>query len=514
MDHKIEVQKKSKWGPILIVLLILLIVAALIVFGFVYLNLSQQLTRSEAVLSSLTVTTTRVKEGPFDLTLENITGTVRSGRSVDLNWQTSGTVADVLVKVGDRVKKDDVLAYLDETTLDLDVITAQLDILDAQEDYDKLVSNSEQIANTLSTMVKAEKNLEDAQKKLDSMDISRVTDVNLLIARESATLAQINYEEAVDKFEALRYAPLDSEARKKALGDVGGYRSVRDNKLAEYNWYLGEIDQLELQTREAAVELAKAELEEAQYQYQKALKGPTDAEKMQAQSKIDSYQKKIDSSKIIAPFSGTVTQISAKAGDVISYDSGVAARNIFALRIDDISTFYMDFTVSELYVNSIKEGMPVKVNFAAIPNKIYNGTVYKVSDVGTQSGWNISFDVTIALTNADEDIKSGMTADLTLEIARVDDAKYVPQTSIISKDGKYAVNLKKLNGEMQEVPVELGLISGTSVQIISDTISGGDEIELDVNKKNSNGAFNPFAMFGAMMGGGGGNRPSGGGNRR
>ena len=182
-----------------------------------------------------------------------------------------------------------------------------------------------------------------------------MTDVNLLIARESATLAQINYEEAVEKFEALRYAPLDSEARKKALGDVGGYRSVRDNKLAEYNWYLGEIDQLELQTREAAVELAKAELEEAQYQYQKALKGPTDAEKMQAQSKIDSYQKKIDSSKIIAPFSGTVTQINAKAGDVIFYDSGVAARNIFALRIDDISTFYMDFTVSELYINSIKE---------------------------------------------------------------------------------------------------------------------------------------------------------------
>ena len=103
------------------------------------------------------------------------------------------------------------------------------------------------------------------------------------------------------------------------------------------------------------------------------------------------------------------------------------------------------------------------------------------------------------------------------EIARVDDAKYVPQTSIIAKDGKYAVNLKKLNGEMQEVPVELGLISGTSVQIISDTISGGDEIELDVNKKNSNGAFNPFAMFGAMMGGGasgGGNRPSGSGTRR
>lgn len=513
MDHKIKVEKKSVWGPVLIILLIILIILASCAFLVVRLNLVQQLMRAESMISSLSVVTTRVKEGVFDLTLNNIVGTVRSGRSVDLNWQTSGTVSEVLVKVGDRVKKDDVLAYLDESTLDLDVIMAQLDILDAEDDYNKMMNNSEKIASTLSTMVQAEQTLEDAQKRLDSMDMSRVTDVNLLIARDSAVLAEVKYDRALLRFEALRYAPLDSEPRKKALGDVGGYRTVRDNALAEYNWYLGEIDQLELQTREAAVELAKAELEEAQYQYQKALNGPTEAEKMQAQAKIDSYQTKIDSSKITAPFSGTVTQIDAKPGDVITYDSNVAARNIFALRIDDISTFYMDFTVSELYINSIKEGMPVKVSFAAIPNKIYNGTVYKVSDVGTQNGWNITFDVTIAIDNADSDIKAGMTADLTLEIARVENAKYVPQTSVIARDGKYAVNLKKINGEMEEVPVELGLISGTNVQIISDKISGGDEIELDVNKTNTGGGFNPFAMFSAMMGGGApaGGRPSGGG---
>ena len=512
MDHKIEVTKKSVWGPILIILLILLVIAAAGAFLVVRLGLTMQMTQAESMLSSLQVTTTRVKEGVLELKLENITGTVRSGQSVDLNWQTSGTVSEVLVKVGDKVRKDQVLAYLDEKTLDQDVLNAQIDILDAQEDYDTLVNNSEKIASTLSTLVKAQKTMEDAQTKLDSMDMSRVTDVNLTIARDTAALAQLKYERAIEKFEEVRYAPLESEGRQKALGDVGGYRSVRDNALAQYNWYLGEIDQLELQTREAAVELAKAELEEADYQYKKALNGPTEAEKMQAQAKIDAYQTKIDSSKIIAPFSGTVTRIDAKAGDVISYDSSVAARNIFAMRIDDISTFYMDFTVSELYINSIKEGMPVKVSFAAIPDKVYNGVVYKVSDVGTQSGWNITFEATIALTNADDDIKAGMTADLTLEISRVENAKYVPQTSVLVKDGKYFVNLKKLSGEMEEIPVEIGLISGTSVQIISDIISGGDEIELDVNGSDDSGGFNPFAMF-ASMGGGGrsGGGPGGGG---
>lgn len=499
MDHKIEVQKKSAWGPILIILLILLIIAAVITALTVRLTLNMQLASAESMLDSLTVKTTRVKQGVFDLTLNNITGSVRSGQTVDLNWQTSGTVSEVPVKVGDRVKKGQVLAVLAEDSLDRDVLNARIEILDAQEEYDKLLNNTEKIASTLSDMVKAEQEVEDAQKKLDSMDLTRVNDVNLTIARDSAALAQLNYEKALERFEAVRYAPLDSEGRRKALGDVGGYRSLRDNALAQYNWYLGEIDQLELQSREAAVELAKAQLEEAEYQYQKALDGPTEAEKLQAQAKIDIYQKKIDSARITAPFDGTVTRVDAKPGDVISYDSTSAAHSIFAVRIDDISTFYMDFTVSELYINSIREGMPVKISFAAIPDRTYSGTVYKVSDVGTQTGFNITFGVTVALSDADEAIRSGMTADLTLEIARIEDAKYVPLTAIISRNGQYFINLKKVNGEMEEVPVEIGLISGTSVQIISDTVAGGAEIELDVNKTNSSGAVNPFAFFSNMM---------------
>ena len=245
MDHKIEVTKKSVWGTIIIVLLVILLVVGIGAFLIMRLNLNNQLTAAESMAENLTVTTTKVKQGKFDLTLDDITGTVRSGQTVNLYWQTSGTVEDILVSVGDEVTKDQVLAYLDETTLDQDVLNAQLDIVDAQEDYDELINNSDKIASALSTLVTAQQTLEDAQEKLDSMDMSRVTDVNLTIARDNATLAQLNYDDAVRKFEEVRDAPADSEGRQKALADVSGYRSVRDNALAQYNWYLGEIDQLE-----------------------------------------------------------------------------------------------------------------------------------------------------------------------------------------------------------------------------------------------------------------------------
>ena len=73
MDHKIEVQKKSPWGGILIALLILLIIVAAGAFFVVRLNLSQQLKRADSMVKSLSITTTRVKEGVFELTLKNIT---------------------------------------------------------------------------------------------------------------------------------------------------------------------------------------------------------------------------------------------------------------------------------------------------------------------------------------------------------------------------------------------------------------------------------------------------------
>ena len=60
MDHKIEVTKKSVWGPILIVLLILLIIAAAGAFFVVRLQLTQRLKQAETMVSALSVTTTRV----------------------------------------------------------------------------------------------------------------------------------------------------------------------------------------------------------------------------------------------------------------------------------------------------------------------------------------------------------------------------------------------------------------------------------------------------------------------
>lgn len=507
MDHKIETQKRNR-KPGYIIALLILIIILIIAFSINYYTSEQQrIAAAEALSKSMETVTTKIKQGDLSLTLEDITGTVRSNQSVELYWQTSGTIGDISVEVGDTVNKGDILAVLDPETLDQDVINAELDLSDAQDAMDELVNNASGLSQALSELVTAQQAVEDAQDAVDSLDLSRATDLNIDLAYETYLKAQNDYEAAIAKFETTRDYDADDATRIKRLGDVGGYRSVRDNALAQYTWYLGQIDELERQTREATLILAKATLEEKQYQYQKLLDGPSEAKLHAAQAAIDAAQTKIDSSKIIAPFAGTVTQIDAKTNDVVSYDSSSAMRNIFAARIDDISTFYIDFSVSELYVNDIALDQPVQISFTALPDKVYNGVVTNISDTGTTSGSSVTFDVAVAITDADEQVKSGMTADIKMDIDDVTDALYVPQTSVILDGDKYFVNQKKADGTFEEREVTIGLITGSNVQIFSDELKAGDEIELDVYGKEETDTFGfPFGMMG---GGGGGEMPSG-----
>src|SRR5689334_19773632 len=88
------------------------------------------------------------------------TGTVRSNQSAQLSWQTTGTVDQVNVKVGDRVRNGDTLATLQMTSLPQNVILAEADLLSAQQELEDLKSSGV-------SQAQAEQEVADAQKAFD-----------------------------------------------------------------------------------------------------------------------------------------------------------------------------------------------------------------------------------------------------------------------------------------------------------------------------------------------------------
>ncbi|HNY19634.1 MAG TPA: efflux RND transporter periplasmic adaptor subunit [Flexilinea sp.] len=501
MDHKITVQTKSRKNTWIILILTLVVIALGV---FLYIFYTGQKASQAAVAARIAAgqpSVSSVESGPMKLVIEDISGTVRSNQSVDLAWKTSGTVAAVNVSVGDSVKQGDILAELDPKTLSIQVQNAQVELDDAKDDMEKLTNNAEATTSAVTELVKAQQELDDAQKAYDSLDPSRAWTDAVQLAYETYLKAQNDYESALAKFEVTRDYPIDDATRIKRLGDVGGYRSVRDNALAEYRRYLGEGNEMERLIREAALQLAKATLEEKQYQYDKVTKGPTEAEINAAQAKIDAAQQKLNSSKLIAPFSGVVTQLETKVNDVISETAAASATKTTAIRIEDLSTFYIDTTVNELDVNSIQPGQAAEIQFIGIPDKTYHGTVTTVADTGISSGRSVTFNVTLKIDDADELVKSGMTADLSMTIANIPETLYVPLSSVLLKNGQPSVNLKKTDGSFEWIPIETGLVSGTKVQVLSDNLKAGDEIEADVNVDSTDTNDNPmFPMgFGGRM---------------
>ena len=107
MDQKIK-KPKRKIGKKALVTIIILLVILLGIIGYGYFDyqaMAKKIQAKQNEAAELEPDTAKVERGDLTNTLDDISGTVRSNQSVYLYWQISGTVAEVNVEVGDKVKK-------------------------------------------------------------------------------------------------------------------------------------------------------------------------------------------------------------------------------------------------------------------------------------------------------------------------------------------------------------------------------------------------------------------------
>ncbi len=500
----------------LITIVILLIILLLIVGGgyMYYVRTMDQIKEKQSEAAELEPDTAKVERGDLTNTLDDISGIVRSNQSVYLYWQTSGTVSAVNVEVGDPVRKGDILAELDSSTIDSSIIDAEVEREKAEESLVRLYTSTLPLEQARTKMVQAKKAVEDAQKEFDSLGIIREDDLELGVKYQDYMTAIRNYENAQKDFDAIKERALDDTDRIRAQQRLESARTRMDSARSEYNWYNGEAEEIDVQKADAALKLAKAQLDDAVRAYDRIKDGPTENQVRSLQAQIDSAAATVNTSKIVAPIDGTVAQVDVKPYDVIAYESTSTARDILAVRIDDLTSHYIDISVTELDVNNISIGQEVTITFDAIPLREYSGKIVNISNAGTVSNLTVNFALTVKMDEADDSIKSGMMADVAIVTDHVKDVLYVPQKAVSVADDGVTRVVKKVNpdGSVTEIPVQVGLNSGTDVQVISDQLSEGDEVQLTKVTSMMNSNFGFSGMFGMMGGGapGGGRPPAGG----
>lgn len=496
------------------------IIAAVVIVAAIAAFISYR--RSQAARSTASLETVPAEIGSLTANV-GATGTVRANQTAVLVWQTTGSIESVSVKTGDLVHAGDTLAALKQSSLPQSVIMAQGDLGSARQQLDDLLNSqlpyaqalqaqqdaqdamdtyqanlSSQQADAQLALISAQDALTKAQNKRKTMNGTRGS-------QETIDSAQATYDKAQNKLDdaqrgydqAANNLPADDPMRMAAAAALDQAKRERDKALGDLYWYQGNWSEKDISKSDADVQQAQATLDKAQHEFDRltgtgesAQLALLQAQLADAQRKYESYkdgppldqvealksriaaaEATIGMAQITAPFSGTVTVVSGMPGDQVSPGAT-------ALRIDDLSSLLVDVSVSEVDINRVQVGQLVSLTFDAILGKTYNGTVSEVSTVGTVTQGVVEFSVTVELTDADEQVRPGMTAAVNIMVQQIDNVLLVPNRAVRVIEGQRVVYVLRDN-QVQQVNLELGASSDVNSEVTGGDLKEGDAIILN-----------------------------------
>ncbi len=167
--------KKSKKKTVIAIISIVLVVA--IVLGAISAQNYAKYGQFKLITSGEEVTLATINTDSIVETV-SATGDVTAGASREYKTGTVATVKEVFVKVGDQVKKDDVLATFDTENLDAQVKSLQTTYNNAKQSYNSAVASQKQAEKQLKTVNSQISSMEKEVKKLESQNSSKVNSSN------------------------------------------------------------------------------------------------------------------------------------------------------------------------------------------------------------------------------------------------------------------------------------------------------------------------------------------------
>jgi len=128
-----------------------------------------------------------------------------------------------------------------------------------------------------------------------------------------------------------------------------------------------------------------------------------------------------------------------------------------------------------------------------------------VSQVGTEVAGVVNFKVTVELTDADQDVRPGMTSAVEIVVSQVDGVLLVPNQAVRVEEGMRIVYVMDENGQLEPVEITLGASSDRYSQLLEGDLQSGALIVLNPPIDFFSGG--PPGGNGGGFGGGGGFGP-------
>lgn len=400
-------------------------------------------------------------------------GNVTSGQSAALSWKTSGVIGNVYVSIGDEVSEGQILAALEKDSLSAQVLNAEIPFINALDELEEILSSETPKAQAYMDLKDKEAALVTAEKYQESLKYPHAVSSEISYWAEQTEIYRQAYEDALSSLNdaaSWRKSPDESdrnlyEARRKTM-------LTALNKYAEvYNTYLyysGTATDNENAQAAADIDTAQADYEKALRNFRTYSSYPREKDIASAQLKIDNAQNTYNQRNIIASINGTVTEISAREGDYVT-------RNSAAFRLDNKQHLYIPLDISEIDIPNIYAGMKAQIVLDANTRKTYSGIVSSVSSSGTASGSRVTFETLVEILEPDENVRIGMTAEVSLVLSESENVLLVPSNAVFQDNGVSYVTV--FNGSSSyDVPVTAGITTDTVTEITGGYLKEGDPV--------------------------------------
>jgi HlyD family secretion protein len=413
----------------------------------------------------------KVTRGEISSDIE-ASGTVRSKQSIELVWKTNGVVDKVNVKIGDVVTGGQVLAELDMLTVEKSVLIAESDRILAEQEMTKISQPGLALAQAWTSYVTSKHKTEDAQVYYDSLVSKRSGTELLEDINDEITDArlQVKYLQGIfiDYYEQLS----DSSTRKlQMIVKITQAKQNVTDLIARYNWFNGHADPDVVEMALSDLNIAKANEADNERIYRKIKENGNIEEIAKVQARIDSATSVLSRAKLTSPINGIVTNVNVLPGD--SVKSGTVS-----IRVDDLTSYQVDLFISEVDVLNVQVGQAVELTSVVADGKTFDGTVIQIDQAGREVDGVIAYKVKIEFTNLADELKPGMSADMTIHLEKIDSALLIPTEAIRFVEGVRIIFLL-VNGQAVPTAVRVGAMSGDTAQVVGGNISEGDKVILN-----------------------------------
>lgn len=443
-----------------------------------------------------------VERGTFQKVIE-ASGKVEPIREAHLGFEASGTVIGTYAKVGDVVKKGQLLVQLDASSIrsqlskaeaDLQLEIATLNDLSLDLNSTELLSSKQSMIaalqnayTTSDNMIKTKTDQFFEDSYLDEypkiIEAQRSGDIeasllNSLIDRQREDIGKMLpiWREKIRSLEAETLTQEDINYAKENLKTILNFM---DNVVQSTNNYTNPVVLSDSKINEYR-ELASTARSNIQNSYsdiiskEESLRSvnsriPIQESKIaSADANLQEYKVQLSKTDIRAPFDGIISQQDAEVGEIAQSGTSLVSM----IGSDGLK---LEVFIPEVNISGVRVDQDAEVILDAYGEDVkFNAKVALINPTETEKEGISTYKTTFYFNEKDERIRSGMTADATITTDKKEGVILVPRRAII--DGKVLV---EENGDIIEKNVEVGNTDSFGNYEVISGLEEGDKVVLN-----------------------------------